>query len=165
MYNEISDTILTALTVGLVGILVAIIKSVGDITIEYISKKKKQVEQTLQINKHEEELKTAKEIWHIVEEKYRISENIEDLANKKANDFDKLLLEKIPYLKEYQIKEIRQALAGEINKGKALLHEDNLRKQAEELVNKNSDLERENIELKNKLHNISSIAPVKEQKQ
>ncbi|MPQ45179.1 cobalt ABC transporter permease [Clostridium tarantellae] len=165
MYNEISDTILTALTVGLVGILVAIIKSVGDITIEYISKKKKEVEQTLQINKHEEEIKTAKEIWHIVEEKYRISENIEDLANKKANDFDKLLLEKIPYLKEYQIKEIRQALAGEINKGKALLHEDNLRKQAEELVNKNSDLERENIELKNKLHNISSIAPVKEQKQ
>ncbi|MGL5245523.1 MAG: cobalt ABC transporter permease [Sarcina sp.] len=164
MYSQITDTVLGALTVGLVGVLVAIIKSIGDVAIEYIAKKKLEVEQTLQIDKHQEELKTAKEVWNIIEEKYRITENIEDLCNKKANDFDKLLLEKIPYLKENQIKDIRQAIAGEVNKGKTLLHEDNLKQQAKELTNKNSQLESENIDLKNKLNTISLVVP-KEQEQ
>lgn len=162
--NEIIPTILGAVAVGLTGVLVAVIKSLGDVAIEYISKKKQVVEQTLKIDKYEEEFKTAKDIWNIVEEKYRITENIENLATKKANEFDKLLLEKIPYLTEKEINEIRQAIAGEINKGKALLHEDDLKKQAENLVNENSKLHEENMELKNKLNTISSFVP-KEQEQ
>lgn len=58
------------------------------------------VEQKLKIAQHEEEIKTAKQIWNIVEEKYRITDNIKDLAKSKADYFYKLLLEKIPYLTE-----------------------------------------------------------------
>ncbi|EHA6441859.1 coiled-coil domain-containing protein [Clostridium perfringens] len=161
--DNILEPILTALTLGIVGVILAIIKSVGNIAIEYIAKKKEVVEQKLQLDKHEEEIKIAKQIWNIVEEKYRITDNITNLANSKANEFDKLLLKKIPYLSKNEIEDIRQALAGEINKGKTLLNEDNLKKQAKDLANKNSELERENTELKNKLNNISSIAPIKEQ--
>ena len=160
--DKILDPILGAVAIGITGILVAIIKSVGDVFIEYIGKKKQVVEQRLKLDKHVEEVETAKQIWSIVEEKYRITDNIKDLAKSKADEFDKLLLEKIPYLTKDQVKMLRQALAGEINKGKAMLNEDNLKQQATELVNKNNALENENVALKNKLAAISSYVPTEQ---
>ncbi|MBM7835960.1 cobalt ABC transporter permease [Clostridium sardiniense] len=157
--DKILDPILSAVSIGVVGILVAIIKSVGDVSIEYIAKKKDVVEQRLQLDKHVEEIETAKQVWNIVEEKYRITDNIKELVKSKSDMFDKLLLEKIPYLTEDEVKQLRQALAGEINKGKALLNEENLKEQAKELVNKNIELENKNTELKNKLNAISSYVP------
>ena len=161
--DKILDPILGAVALGITGILVAIIKSVGDVAIEYIGKKKQVVEQRLQLDKHVEEVETAKQIWNIVEEKYRITDNIQNLAKSKADAFDKLLLEKIPYLTEDQVKLLRQAIAGEINKGKAMLNEDNLKQQAQELVTKNNSLEQENLELKTKLNAISSYVPKEQQ--
>lgn len=163
--DKILNSILYAITIGVVGILVSIIKIVGDVIIDYIGKKKEVVEQRLQLDKHVEEIETAKQVWNIVEEKYRITDNIENLAKSKADTFDKLLLEKIPYLTEDEVKQLRQALAGEINKGKALLNEDDLKKQATELINKNTTLEQENAELKNKLNAISNFVPQEQPQQ
>ena len=160
--DKILDPILGAIALGITGVLVAIIKSVGDVAIEYIAKKKEVVEQRLQLDKHVEEIETAKQVWNIVEEKYRITDNIENLAKSKADMFDKLLLEKIPYLTENEVKQLRQAIAGEINKGKALLNEDDLKKQAQDLVTKNATLEQENLQLKNKLNQISQVVPVEQ---
>ncbi len=98
--EKIIEPILTALTLGIVGVILAIIKSVGDVTIQYIAKKKEMVEQKLKLDQHEEEIKKAKQIWNIVEEKYRITDNIKDLAKSKVDYFHKLLLKKIPYLTE-----------------------------------------------------------------
>ncbi|MDU4072460.1 MAG: hypothetical protein E7H79_00340 [Clostridium perfringens] len=60
--EKIIELILTALTLGIVGVILAIIKSVGDVTIQYIAKKKEMVEQKLKLDQHEEEIKTAKQI-------------------------------------------------------------------------------------------------------
>ncbi|MDK0699269.1 cobalt ABC transporter permease [Clostridium perfringens] len=155
--EKILDPILAALTLGIVGVLVAIIKSVGDVTIQYIAKKKEMVEQKLKLDKHEEEFKTAQQVWNIVEEKYRITDNIKDLAKSKADYFDKLLLEKIPYLTEEQVKMLRQALAGEVNKGKSMLHEDSLKQQATQLVDENNKLKLLNAETENKLAAVKSL--------
>lgn len=163
--DKILEPILSAVAIGVVGVLVAIIKSVGDVAIEYIGKKKQVVEQKLKLDKHAEEVAIAKQVWNIVEEKYRVTDNIKDLAKSKADYFDKLLLENIPYLKNDEINQLRQALAGEINKGKALLNENNLKQQAIELVNKNSALESENVALKNKIAAISSYIPKEDQGQ
>ena len=160
--DKILEPILGAIAIGITGILVAIIKSVGDVAIEYIVKKKQVVEQRLQLDKHVEEVETAKQVWNIVEEKYRITDNIKDLAKSKADEFDKLLLEKIPYLTKDEVNQLRQALAGEINKGKGMLNEDNLKQQATELVNKNNALENENATLKNKLAAISNFVPTEQ---
>ncbi|MGL4569626.1 MAG: cobalt ABC transporter permease [Clostridium sp.] len=161
--DKILDPILGAVAIGVVGILVAIIKSVGDVAIEYIGKKKQVVEQRLQLDKHVEEIETAKQVWNIVEEKYRITDNIKDLVKSKADAFDKMLLEKIPGITEDQVKQLRQAIAGEINKGKAMLNEDTLKQQAQGLVTKNNTLVQENLELKNKLNAISSYVPKEQQ--
>ncbi|HFD2050824.1 TPA: cobalt ABC transporter permease [Clostridium perfringens] len=155
--EKIIEPILTALTLGIVGVILAIIKSVGDVTIQYIAKKKEMVEQKLKLDQHEEEIKTAKQIWNIVEEKYRITDNIKDLAKSKADYFDKLLLEKIPYLTEEQVKMLRQAIAGEVNKGKKQLFEDSLKQQATQLVEENEKLKLLNAETENKLAAIKSL--------
>lgn len=155
--EKIIEPILTALTLGIVGVILAIIKSVGDVTIQYIAKKKEMVEQKLKLDQHEEEIKTAKQIWNIVEEKYRITDNIKDLAKSKADYFDKLLLEKIPYLTEDQVKMLRQAIAGEVNKGKKQLFEDTLKQQATQLVEENEKLKLLNAETENKLAAVKSL--------
>ncbi|WP_415329272.1 hypothetical protein [Clostridium perfringens] len=67
--EKIIEPILTALTLGIVGVILAIIKSVEDVIIQYIAKKKEMVEQKLKLDQHEEEIKTAKQIWNIVEGK------------------------------------------------------------------------------------------------
>lgn len=163
--DKILDPILNIITLGIVGIFVSIIKVVGDIAIDYFGKKKEVVEQKLKLDKHVEEVEAAKQVWNIVEEKYRITDNITTLAKSKADMFDKLLLKKIPYLTEDEVMQLRQAIAGEINKGKSLMNEDDLKKQATELVNKNTILEQENVELKNKLNAISSYVPQEQPQQ
>ena len=161
--NQIIQPILGAVGLGITGVLVATIKSVGDVAIAYIGKKKETVEHNLQLDKHVQDIQTAKEIWNIIEEKYRISDNVKELVDSKADAFDKMLLNKCPYLTGNEIADIRQAIAGEVNKGKAMLNQDNLKAQATDLVNKNNALEQENAELKNKLNSIKNYIPVEEQ--
>ncbi|WP_283688826.1 cobalt ABC transporter permease [Clostridium perfringens] len=155
LLNQIGPVVIAAV----IGIIAVIIKSVGDVVIQLINKKKEEVEQQLELNKHEKEIRVAKEIWNIVEENFRLKDKIEELAKSKADEFDKLLLEKIPYLTKNEVNDIRQAIAGEINKGKAMLNTDDLRKQANNVVTENNKLKSENAELKNKLNAISNYIP------
>lgn len=112
-----------AVSVAVVAVLVAIIKSLGDVTVSYIKSKKglveKQKEKVVkETTAKERELLKAlgKDVWNIVEEEFRTK--VSPIAESKAEMFDRLLLQKVPGLKENQLKEIRQALAGEVNKGK-----------------------------------------------
>ena len=125
LVNQIGPVVIAAV----VGILAVTIKAVGNVVIELIEKKKEEVEQKLQVGKHQQELQTAKEVWDMIDEKYRITDKVEDLMKSKADDFDKLLLAKIPYLTQEQVHDLRQSIAGEINQGKKLLNEDNFKTQ------------------------------------
>ncbi|WP_349406352.1 cobalt ABC transporter permease [Clostridium perfringens] len=158
LLNQIGPVVIAAV----IGIIAVIIKSVGDVVIQLINKKKEEVEQQLELNKHEKEIRVAKEIWNIVEENFRLKDKIEELAKSKADEFDKLLLEKIPYLTKNEVNDIRQAIAGEINKSKAMLNTDDLRKQANDVVTENNKLKSENAELKNKLNAISNYIPAEQ---
>lgn len=153
------DPILSALGVALAGILVVVIKSVGEVAREFIKIKIEAAEQKIKLTKYNEVLEVGKNIWNVVEEKYRITDNLEILAESKSKTFDKLLLEKFPHLTKDEIKEVRQALAGEFNKGKNMLNEDTLKKQASELVEENNKLKSKNSELTTKLTAISSYVP------
>ena len=114
LINQIAPIAATAI----VAILVAIIKQVGNAAIEFFVTKKNEVEQNIKISGHEEELNTAKEVWNITEEKFRITENAKQILSSKADEFDKLLLQRIPGLSMQNLDDLRQAIAGEYNKGK-----------------------------------------------
>ena len=100
--NDLLQQVLPTIGVVLTGILVTIIKKVGSEVVEYISKKKEVVEQQLNSDKNREVLEVGKQIWNIVEENFRITENLSDFIGSKAEMFDSLLVEKFPVLTEKQ---------------------------------------------------------------
>ncbi|PWX02338.1 cobalt ABC transporter permease [Clostridium perfringens] len=155
--EKILDPILSAVGVALATVLVAIIKSVGNEAVEYLQTKKKVADQKIKESKYAELFEVGKNIWNMVEEKYRVTDNIETLAQSKADMFDKMLLEKFPHLTKEELIEVRQALAGEYNKGKAMLNEDSLKQQATQLVEENEKLKLLNAETENKLAAIKSL--------
>ncbi|STB59709.1 cobalt ABC transporter permease [Clostridium perfringens] len=155
--EKILDPILSAVGVALATVLVAIIKSVGNEAVEYLKAKKKVADQKIKESKYNELFEVGKNIWNMVEEKYRVTDNIENLAKSKAAMFDRMLLEKFPHLTEKELTEVRQALAGEYNKGKAMLHEDSLKQQATQLVEENEKLKLLNAETENKLAAVKSL--------
>ncbi len=114
LLNEILPLLITAI----VGILVAIFKAIGDVVINYIEVKKQEVIARIGIEKYNQEKALAMDIWYVVEEHYRLSEKVEATMNAKIDMFDKLIKEKIPYITDEQIITLRQAIAGEINRGK-----------------------------------------------
>lgn len=118
MKELIISQITPIITAAIVSILVFIIKKIGDAVIELLVTKKKEVELRIASSGHEKELITAKEVWNIVEEKFRITENCTSLLLSKPNEFDKLLLSKIPGLTQDDLNYLRQAVAGEANKYK-----------------------------------------------
>ncbi|WP_271812972.1 hypothetical protein [Clostridium beijerinckii] len=71
------------------------------------------------ILKNKNYITVGKAIWNIVDENFRISKTVEEKVLSKADQFDKLLLAKFPELSQDDVVEIRQAIAGEINQGKA----------------------------------------------
>ncbi|MBI6019998.1 cobalt ABC transporter permease [Clostridium perfringens] len=157
--DKILEPILSAVGVALATVLVAIIKSVGNSAIEYLQVKKKVADQKIKESKYNELFEVGKNIWNMVEEKYRVTDNIENLAKSKAALFDRMLLEKFPHLTEGELAEVRQALAGEYNRGKAMLNEDSLKQQATELIEENNKLKTEKADLNNKLAAISNYVP------
>ncbi|MCI5748701.1 MAG: cobalt ABC transporter permease, partial [Clostridium perfringens] len=150
------DPILSALGVALASVLVVVIKSLGEATREFIKVKVEAMEQKIKESKYNELFEVGKNIWNMVEEKYRVTDNIETLAQSKADMFDKMLLEKFPHLTKEELTEVRQAIAGEYNKGKAMLHEDSLKQQATQLVEENEKLKLLNAETENKLAAVKS---------
>lgn len=118
MKDLIISQISQIITTIIVSILVFIIKKIGDAVIELLVTKKKEVELRIASSGHEKELTTAKEVWNIVEEKFRIQDNCTSLLKSKTHEFDRLLLNKIPGLTQEDLDYLRQAVAGEINKYK-----------------------------------------------
>ena len=151
------DPILSALGVALASVLVVVIKSLGEATREFIKVKVEAMEQKIKESKYNELFEVGKNIWNMVEEKYRVTDNIETLAQSKADMFDKMLLEKFPHLTKEELTEVRQAIAGEYNKGKAMLHEDSLKQQVDKLIEENEKLKLLNVETENKLAAVKSL--------
>jgi chromosome segregation ATPase len=124
------------------------------------------LKQKLKQSGHEEELQTAKEIWGIVEEKYRVTENAKIILGKKADYFDKLLLAKLPGLKQEDLNHLRQAIAGEFNKDKAPVttNEDyikqlqdsnnSLQEQINQLTSEKADLQVKYDQLNNSINSL-----------
>ena len=154
LISQIAPIVATAI----VAILIKIIYQIGKPAIQLLLKLKEEAEQRIKSSGHEEDLKTAKEVWNTIEEKFRITENVETLLGSKADEFDKLLLQKIPGLSQQNIDDLRQAIAGEFNKGKeAVLSQVDALKQ---LQDSNTSLQAENSNLKDQLSKVQAAVTI-----
>jgi hypothetical protein len=139
--KQVYEVAMPILVTGLVGILVKIIAPIGDVAIEYFKEKISASGITKQLAQHQDELLTAKQVWNVIEEKYRLTEKVEDLMVSKADMFEEMLLEKIPYLSKNDITLLNKAISGEFNKGKqAVITDETLKQSNVELQNQNAQL-------------------------
>lgn len=150
--NQIAPIVATAI----VAILVKIIYQVGAPAIQLFVKLKEEAEQRIIASGHESDLTSAKEVWNIIEEKFRITENASTVLGSKADLFDKLLLTKIPGLTQDNLDSLRQAIAGEVNKGKTALVVDDTTAQIAVLQQANAALQTTNDTLTSQITTIKS---------
>jgi hypothetical protein len=107
------------LDTAIVGALVLIIKEVGKNVTAYLVKKRELAEAQIKDAGKEEVVKTAWESFYEIDEKFRITDSIATALGSKADEFDKLMLKKIPGLTQDELTSLRQAIAGEVNQGKS----------------------------------------------
>lgn len=148
------------LATAIVAVLVAIIKKIGEKVIEFISIKSKEVEQRINASGHAEDLKKAKEVWNIVEEEFRITGTLSKIYNSKVDMFNNLLLQRVPGLSQQNLDDLRQAIAGEYNKGKEALTTNAVVDQSADIAPLQaqiSTLQAENDNLKSTLNQITQL--------
>ncbi|AJG98880.1 hypothetical protein LF65_02294 [Clostridium beijerinckii] len=111
------------------------------------------LEETILKNKNY--ITVGKAIWNIVDENFRISKTVEEKVLSKADQFDKLLLAKFPELSQDDVAEIRQAIAGEINQGKAAVVDNSTL--LKELQNDNDNLKAELAALTEQFNKVQAL--------
>lgn len=162
MLNQIINTVIPVVATAIGAVLVAVIKVVGDNAVSFLETKKAALVAQTGIDKYNATLQKAKSIWNLVDEEFRITPTLEKTVEAKQEMFNKLLKSKIPSLTDSEINDIRQAIAGEVNKGKDVVTSDAVAKQKELDTAKaqNADLVAENEKLKQTLATIQNTAAV-----
>ncbi|WP_160688296.1 cobalt ABC transporter permease [Clostridium sp. C2-6-12] len=152
LISQIAPIAATAIT----AILCVVIKNIGKAGIELFAAKKKEVEQRIENNGYKSTLDKALEVWRIVDDKFRLTQNAKEVFGSKENLFEQILIERIPGLTQKNIDDIRDTVSGIVNEGRQALTEDSKTQQLEELKQVNTDLQKENEELKSKINNIQA---------
>ncbi|SUY30361.1 hypothetical protein [Clostridium perfringens] len=134
------------------------LKELIKILVKLVEAKIKKTGMEEEILNHKKYIDTAKEIWEIVDEQFRVTQNVEEKLSSKADEFNKRFLKEHPEVSKEDVEYFRQAVAGEVNKGKqAVLENSEILKKLQE---ENQELKSKNIDLESKLAAISNYVPV-----
>jgi hypothetical protein len=115
--NEIANIIAS----GALSVLGALASYGVTVGVAYLKKKKEALVKQIGVDKYNEDYKLAQDIYYGVEQQFRF---IPAAGAQKAEEFNKLLLEKIPGISKEEIDHFREAICGKINaevKGSGIL--------------------------------------------
>lgn len=134
------------------------LKELIKILVKLVEAKIKKTGMEEEILNHKKYIDTAKEIWGIVDEQFRVTQNVEEKLSSKADEFNKRFLKEHPEVSKEDVEYFRQAVAGEMNQGKqAVLENSEILKKLQE---ENQELKSKNIDLESKLAAISNYVPL-----
>jgi len=121
MLQQIINAVVPVAVTALIAVLVAIIKALGDAGVQFIQRKKDALEVKIGADAYNQNLTFAKAAWAIVDEKFRITPTLEKTVEAKQKEFTAQLEKLIPGITDDEIEQLRQAVAGEVNKGRAAI--------------------------------------------
>lgn len=121
MWQEALNTIVTAALTALVGVGVVAIKVLGNAAEKYISEKAAAVKTKAGADKWNHWMNLARQTFAAVDEEFRITPTLESTISAKQKLFDEALKRAIPEITDAQVEQLRQAVAGEVNKGRAAI--------------------------------------------
>jgi len=121
MLQQIISAVVPVAVTALIAVLVAIVKALGDAGVQFIERKKDALEVKIGADAYNQNLAFAKAAWAIVDEKFRITPALEKTVEAKQKEFTAQLEKLIPGVTDDEIEQLRQAVAGEVNKGRAAI--------------------------------------------
>lgn len=121
MVSQIINILIPAAITAIVGFLAASVKAAGDAAVELINEKKKAVVLKTGVDEYNRNMAFARDIWKLVDENFRISAAVEKTAEAKQKMFAEELKKRLPALTDDEVVQLRQAVAGEVNKMKTAL--------------------------------------------
>jgi hypothetical protein len=121
MVQQVIDALVPILITVIVAIFTAAIKAVGDAGINLINEKAAAVKAKARQDKWNHWMSLSQTAWNIVDEKFRITPNLDKTIATKQAEFETQIKKLIPGITATEIEQLRQAVAGEVNKGKAAI--------------------------------------------
>ncbi len=124
MWQTALNTIGTAAVAALVTVICVAIKSIGGAAANLIGKKAAAWEVKIGADAYNHSLVVTREMWGAVAEEVRTNPELQKLVSKievKQQLFTQKIQKAIPGLTDDEIVQLRQAVAGEVNKGKAAI--------------------------------------------
>lgn len=106
--NGVMEIVIQAI-LSVMGVLVTYLVAVA---VTYLNKKKENLIQNIGAEQYNSTYNIAKSVYYAVEQQFRF---IPQAGKEKKDKFDKMLLEKIPSLKQEDLSHFREAVVGEIN--------------------------------------------------
>lgn len=119
MWNTALQTVLTATAAALAAVLAAAVKAFGDAGIQFVRRKQQELEVRIGAEQYRRNLAFARAAWDIADEYFRITPNIEKNIEAKQRKFAEEIKKLLPAVTDGEIEQLRQAVAGEVNKGRA----------------------------------------------
>ena len=118
MVQQIINGVVPVAVTALIAVLVAAIKALGDAGVNFFNEKVAAVKATRETDTLNLWMALARQAWNIVDEEFRITPMLEKTFAAKQAEFSVQIKKLIPGISDEQIEQLRQAIAGEINKGK-----------------------------------------------
>lgn len=121
MFQHILNAVIPVAVTALAAVLTAAVKAVGSQAVSFLERKKQALELSMGTDTYNRNLAFAKSAWQIVDEYFRITPNLEKTAEAKQQMFAQELKKFVPSLTDAEIAQLRQTVAGEINRAKAVV--------------------------------------------
>jgi len=121
MLQEIINSVVPILISALIAVLVAVIKAVGDAAVQWIEKKKEALAVGIGVDTYNQRLSFAYQAWYIVDEFFRITPTVTKTIEAAQAKFAEEIKKLIPAITDDEIDQLRQAIAGEVNKGRDII--------------------------------------------
>ena len=118
MVQQIINGVVPVAVTALIAVLVAAIKALGDAGVNFFNEKVAAVKATRETDTLNLWMALARQAWNIVDEEFRITPMLEKTFAAKQAEFSVQIKKLIPGISDEQIEQLRQAIAGEVNKGK-----------------------------------------------
>lgn len=118
MLQTIINTVVPVAVTALIAVLVALIKGVGDAAVNFIEQKTAAIKSKVGTDTYAQRLAFARQAWNITDEYFRITPTVTKTIDTAQMKFAEEIKRLIPDITEDEISQLRQAVAGEVNKGR-----------------------------------------------
>ena len=152
LINQIAPIAATAIT----AILCVVLKQLGKAGIELLATKKKETEQKIESNGYKSNVDKAHEVWKIVDDKFRLTQNAIEVFGSKEKLFEDILLQRIPGLSQKNVDDLRDTISGLVNQGRQSVTADSSEQQISVLKEEKLKLEAERDNLQATLNKIQN---------